>query len=1240
MKSNVTRRALSHAGLPLIVVAAVACNSASEQGSDRLEQPAGPLQQALVTDGQSCMTVQRGTSGQVGDATLWETAPIWNDHENERISTGTSSAGYSRSLLRFDLAAVPTGATVVSASLSLLQNYKSDAGSTVNVLRATAPWSEETVTWSNFGSAFDPVPVASFVVVGGGGTGARTVDVRAVAQDWVSGEAPNHGLVLDDPLDPGRTEFRSSESPYGTERPALTVCYVTCDDGIQNGDETGFDCGGARCAPCNPDPGAPEGPAIEPAGTSLLVQVVSPEGPIAGATISVDGAEVVTDAEGNALLEGLAAGALIAQVRAEGFAPGTVTAELEPGVHGGTTASLLPLSPPVAFDAETGATVVVGAVQVAIPAGALLDENGEPVTGAAEIVFAPLDPTTDDIDSAPGPLVGVAGEGTEPVQLESGFMAEIALTQNGRPLQLAPGATAAVTFTLPPQFAATVAVGDLIPAWWFDHEAAVWRQDGFGVVEPSASDPSALVWTVEVSHFTPWNIDRPFLTSCTNVLVTDQNGTPLPGRPVMVRGLGYSYTASGITGSNGRVCVTMRRFATAQIVVGSTWNPQASTLITPTNNGRCNISGCQAVALAVTVPCGAPGTIQRCAYTGPNGSNGVGACKAGLRVCDGFSWGACTGQVTPSAEVCENAVDEDCDGQLNDGCALCVNGSTEACYTGPANTAGFGQCQAGARTCVHGAWGACTGQVTPKPEVCGNGLDDDCDNLNNEGCVCSVGQTQPCYNGPAGTSGVGQCKDGSRKCYANRASGFWGQCDGEVTPAPETCTASGDEDCDGVANEEGDGCLCAPGTSASCYSGPAGTLDVGACHAGTKTCNAQGTGYGACVGEFTPTAETCTTPVDDDCDGAVNEEGAGCGCVPSPSAPCDSGPAATPILAAGYAHSLAVRSGGSVWAWGNNAQNQLGDGTTTNRSTPVQVQGLTNVTAIAAGNFQSLVVRSDGSVWAWGGNNYGQLGDGTNTNRSTPVQVQGLTNVTAIDAGDNHSLAVRSDGSVWAWGYNNYGQLGDGTLTQRSTPLQVQGLTNVTAIAAGSGYSLVVRSDGSVWAWGRNNYGQLGNGTTTNRSTPKQVQGLTNVTAIAARDNHSLAVRSDGSVRAWGNNFFGQLGDGTTTNRSTPVQVQGLTSVTAIAVGSAYSLAVRSDGSVRAWGYNYFGQLGDGTTTNRSTPVQIQGLTGVTAIAVNYSHSLAMRSDGSIRAWGHNNYGQLGNGTTTNRSTPTQVQGM
>ncbi len=161
-----------------------------------------------------------------------------------------------------------------------------------------------------------------------------------------------------------------------------------------------------------------------------------------------------------------------------------------------------------------------------------------------------------------------------------------------------------------------------------------------------------------------------------------------------------------------------------------------------------------------------------------------------------------------------------------------------------------------------------------------------------------------------------------------------------------------------------------------------------------------------------------------------------------------------------HGHSLALKSDGTLRAWGRNASGELGDGTTTDRSTPVQVSGLSSVTALAAGGnagdteAHSLAVKSDGTVWAWGSNSNGQLGDGTTTGRSTPVQVSGLSGVSGVAASYRHSLALKSDGTVRGWGFNQNYQLGDSTTTDRSTPVQVSGLTGVTAVAAGSYHGL------------------------------------------------------------------------------------------------------------------------------------------------------------------------------------------
>ena len=343
------------------------------------------------------------------------------------------------------------------------------------------------------------------------------------------------------------------------------------------------------------------------------------------------------------------------------------------------------------------------------------------------------------------------------------------------------------------------------------------------------------------------------------------------------------------------------------------------------------------------------------------------------------------------------------------------------------------------------------------------------------------------------------------------------------------------------------------------------------------------------------------------------------------------------VISAGYMHSIVVKANGTIWDWGNNSYGQLGDGTNSFRSTPVQLTSLSGMQSASAGAYHSLGLRSDGTVWAWGYNGFGQLGDGSTSNRNAPVQVSGLTGVVAVSAGYGHSLALRSDGTVWAWGYNNYGQLGNGTTMNQTTPQQVAGLSGIVAIEAGDYHSLALRSDGTVWAWGYNYYGQLGDGSTTNRLTPVKVANLSGVIGIAANMTHSIAVRSDGTVWTWGCNSDAQLGDGTTTNRSTPVQVTGLTGAVAVSAGISHSLALKADGTVWAWGNNNYGQLGDGTTINRSTPVRVSNLSGIVSISTGYSHNLALRSDGTVWAWGSNGSNQLGDGTAINKPTPVFV---
>lgn len=356
---------------------------------------------------------------------------------------------------------------------------------------------------------------------------------------------------------------------------------------------------------------------------------------------------------------------------------------------------------------------------------------------------------------------------------------------------------------------------------------------------------------------------------------------------------------------------------------------------------------------------------------------------------------------------------------------------------------------------------------------------------------------------------------------------------------------------------------------------------------------------------------------------------------------CWSAPRVFTSVACGLQHTLALKSDGTVWAWGINGYGQSGNGTTASSSVQVQVPSLSGVVAIAASDYHCLAVKSDGTVWAWGYNNYGQLGIGTKVNSLVPVQVSNLTDMVAVAAGGRTSCAVRRDGTVWAWGSN----LGDGTTGGSTVPVQVPGLEGVTAIATeGSGslampqFNLVLKSDGTVWAWGANQSGQLGNGTTGSSSlVPVQVSNLTDVASISAGVTHSLAARNDGTAWSWGYNRYGELGDGTTTSSSLPVLMSSLSGVRAVAGGFYHSLMVKGDGTVWACGRNNYGQLGNGTLTDSLLPVQVQNLTGAVGVAACMSHSAAVTGDGALWTWGSNDYGQLGNGTTVSSSVPVKV---
>ncbi len=290
-------------------------------------------------------------------------------------------------------------------------------------------------------------------------------------------------------------------------------------------------------------------------------------------------------------------------------------------------------------------------------------------------------------------------------------------------------------------------------------------------------------------------------------------------------------------------------------------------------------------------------------------------------------------------------------------------------------------------------------------------------------------------------------------------------------------------------------------------------------------------------------------------------------------------------LAAGTYHVLALKSDHTVVAWGYNETGQLGDGTTTIRRSPVQVLDpsdptgkLTGVIALAGGGLHSLALKSNGTIVAWGLNGSGQLGDNhlSGFQSVVPVPVHGwndvgnLTDVIAIGAGRTHSLALKSDHTVFAWGNNTVGQCSSMANVLQYTPVPVPNpqmtgnLTDISAISAGYFHNMALKSDGSVCAWGINEYGQLGDNTNSNRSTPVQVLGsggtgsLSGILAVTAGNYNSFALKSDHTVVAWGINDRGRLGIGSSDfdDHFTPVVVGGLTNVLAIVSGEAHSLVL------------------------------------------------------------------------------------
>lgn len=236
----------------------------------------------------------------------------------------------------------------------------------------------------------------------------------------------------------------------------------------------------------------------------------------------------------------------------------------------------------------------------------------------------------------------------------------------------------------------------------------------------------------------------------------------------------------------------------------------------------------------------------------------------------------------------------------------------------------------------------------------------------------------------------------------------------------------------------------------------------------------------------------------------------------------------------------AIKTSGQLWAWGSNLAGEIGDNTTISKSSPVQeISSSTDWCMVSSGKFNTSAIKTSGTLWAWGCNDDGQLGSNTTTNSSSPVQeITSSINWCQVSASRRNAFGIKTSGQLWAWGRNNCGGAGDQSGINRSSPVQeISSSTDWNLVASGISHASAIKTSGTLWSWGLNDKGQLGDNTLTAASSPVQeISSSTDWNLVSGKADQTSALKKSGQIWGWGENGSGQLGDNTQTSRSSPVQ--------------------------------------------------------------------------------------------------------